>query len=192
MLFPACRGGSRFGRTASPRRACRALIVGVSLLLAACDNGSTTGGGTANSRFVGTYDGVTTAAVSSATRAASVSASLTVFVHNDGLVQIGDAQSTIFASGFLRGSRVRIDADAAALVDGSCSGTITLAGTFEASDGGVEFTGEWSSAGAACFGTAGTIDGQVTASRVSTHARATRVLETSSPALRRAFRQAAE
>jgi len=186
------RGGPRSAR---PTRRLRPLLVGgAALMLAACtDSTSTSGGGTANSPFVGTYQGTTTVAVSSNTGAASVSESATIFVNRDGLVQIGDNASTIYTSGPLQGSAVSLDGDAAALVDEGCSGTITLSGGFKTvAEGGAEFRGEWSSSDARCYDTAGTIDGSLTASRVNTDARASRVLETPFGVLRRAFREAAD
>lgn len=184
---------SPFARATARRLARWALIPAFVLLLAGCGGGSSSGGGTANSRFVGTYDGFTSVTVSANDGAAAASESVTVFVNQDGLVQVGDARSTIFASGPLRGDTLRIDGDAAALVDPNCSGIITLTGVFETGDdGGAGFEGSWSSSDAQCYGTAGTVDGTVTASRVSANARASRVFETSSNFLQRAFRQAAD
>lgn len=193
LVFSSGRGEFRFPRTTSSRLARWALVAGSALLLAACGGGSTTGGGTANSPFVGRYDGATTVTVSARARSGTVTEPITLFVNRDGLVQVGDAQSTIYASGSLRADTVRIDGDAAALVDPDCSGTITLTGVFQAGDGsGAEFEGEWSSVNAFCFGVAGAVSGSLTASRSNTRARASRVFETSSPALRRVFRQAAD
>lgn len=192
-MFPVRGAESGRARRLGGQCAPRVLVAGIVLLLAACGGGSTTGGGTANSPFVGTYDGSTTVNVSSDAGPGTATEPVTIFVHRDGLVQLGDAQSTIYASGPLRGSTVRIDGDASALVDTECSGTISLAGAFEADeDGGAAFQGSWSSSDAACFGVAGTISGLLEATRVSTSARASRVLETSSPALRQAFRQASD
>ncbi len=171
--------------------ALRVLAAGIALLLAACGGGSTTGGGTSNSPFVGTYEGSTTVNVSSDAGPGTATEPVTIFVHRDGLVQLGNAQSTIYASGPLRGNVVRIDGDASALVDADCSGVISLTGSFETDeDGGAAFRASWSSSNTACFGVAGTVSGPLEATRVRTSARASRVLETSSPALRRAFRQA--
>lgn len=190
MLFPR-RG--RLPRTRPSPCAAWAAVIGGALLLAACGGGSTTGGGTANSPFVGRYDGTTTVTVSTRDSSAAATEPITLFVNRDGLVQLGDEQSTIYASGPLRGDAVRIDGDAAALVDPDCSGTITLAGVFRATgENGAAFEGQWSSDDASCFGVSGTVSGQMTASRSDTRARASRVFETSSPALRRAFRQAAD
>lgn len=170
-----------------------ALTAGATLVLAACGGGSTSGGGTANSPFVGTYEGATTVTVSSDAGSGKATEPVTIFVHRDGLVQVGDAQSTIYASGPLRGSSLRIDGDPAALVDADCSGVITLTGDFEAGeDGAAAFEGSWSSSNASCFGIAGSVSGPVTASRTTTNARGSRVFETSSPALRRAFREASD
>lgn len=192
-MFFHGRGGFRFPRTTSSRLATWALAGGSALLLAACGGGSTTGGGTANSPFIGKYDGETTVTVAARARSGTVTEPITLFVNRDGLVQFGDSQSTIYASAPLRGDTVRIDGDAATLVDPDCSGTITLTGVFQAGDdSGAEFEGEWSSVDVSCFGVDGAVSGPLTASRSNTHARASRVFETSSPALRRAFRQAAD
>ncbi|MDZ7840519.1 MAG: hypothetical protein U5R46_06820 [Gammaproteobacteria bacterium] len=187
------RSEPRFGLTTIGRRApCIAASV-LALLLAACGGGSTTGGGTTDSPFVGTYNGATTVSVSTDTGSGTAADAVAIFVHPDGLVQLGDPGYTIYASAPLRGSKVRIEGDASELVDPECSGTVSLTGAFEPNgEGGAEFAGTWSSAGASCFGVPGTVSGPVTASRGSTRARASRVFETSSPTLRRAFRRATE
>lgn len=190
-MMAAARGRScaRLPVAGHPVR--RALVAGLALLLSACGGGSSSGGGTANSPFVGTYEGVTSVTVSSTSGTAAASESVMIFVNRDGLVQVGDAQSTIYASGPLQGNDVRIDSSAATLVHPQCEGTITLAGAFQTDgEGGASFEGNWSSADAACFGAAGNVDGSMTASRINTNARASRVFETSSPALLRAFREA--
>lgn len=192
-MFPVRGAESGRARGLGGQYAPRVLAAGIALLLAACGGGSTTGGGTANSPFVGTYEGSTTVKVSSDAGPGTATEPVTIFVHRDGLVQLGDAESTIYASGPLRGSVVRIDGDASALVDADCSGVISLTGTFEADeDGGAAFRGSWSSSNAACFDVAGTISGPLEATRVRASARASRVFETSSPALRQAFRQASD
>lgn len=190
-MFPVRRVETGRVRTVFDRCMHRVPILAVALLLAACGGGSTTGGGTADSPFIGTYDGSTTVNVSSDAGSGTATEPMTIFVHRDGLVQLGDARSTIYASGPLRGSTVRIDGDASTLVDPDCSGTITLTGAFEdGEDGDAAFQGNWSSSNAACFGVAGSVSGPLEATRATTSARASRVFETSSPALRRAFRQA--
>lgn len=162
----------------------------LALCLTACDSGSTTGGGTSNSLFVGTYEGSTTVAVSTARGTSTVSESVSIFVNPDGVVQFGGDGSTIYASAPLTSRSVRVERDTAALVDPDCSGTIVLTGTFETRGDGAEFNGSWSSSNSSCFGSAGTVSGPVTARRVDPNARASRVFETSSGALRRAFREA--
>ena len=189
MLRARC-GEPRFVRMVFGRPGCRMLIPAFALLLAACGGGSSSGAGTANSPFVGTYNGTTTVTVSSDVGSRTVSEPVTVLVNRDGLVQIADAQSTVYASAPLEGDSVVIDGDAAALVDPGCTGTITLAGVFEAgNDGGATFQGGWSSVGTSCFGIAGTIQGSTTATRVNPAARASRVFETASPVMQRAFGQ---
>lgn len=191
-MLPRCRSDDRFAGTTADQLAPRALALLTAVLLAACGGGSSTGGGTANSPFVGTYNGLTTVTVAADSGSEIVNESVAIFVNRDGLVQLGDAQSTIYASGPLQGSTVRIDRDAAALVDPDCSGTITLVGAFEPGDaGGTTFEGAWSSSNAFCFGVAGTVSGFLTASRINSNARASRVFETYSPVLLRAFKAAA-
>lgn len=186
------RSESRFPRTVVARLARRVLAPIILVLLAACDGGSATGGGTENSHFVGTYHGSTNVTVATDAGTETTRASMTIVVNRDGIVQIGDAPSTIYASGPLTGDTLRIDGDAAALVDPECSGTITLAGTFRA-DGGSEavFRGNWSSNSTSCFGITGTVTGPIDAERIDSSTRASRVLETSSPTLRQVFREIA-
>jgi len=167
------------------------LMLAAAALLAGCGGGSSSGGGTANSPFVGTYDGSTDVTVTTDVRAAA-SAPVTIFVHRDGLVQVADAQSTVFASGPLRGDSIHITSDAASLVATGCSGSITLAGTFTASGDEAAFEGRWFSDRAGCSGVAGQVAGSMSASRVESRARASRVFETSAGVLRRAFAQATE
>lgn len=170
----------------------RALIVSAALALSACSGETTTGGGTANSPFVGTYTGASSARVSAISGVLAAREPVSVFVHRDGLVQFGDAGSTIYVSGYLQGDRVRIREDAAALVHPSCSGVITVAGTFSLSDGGeAAFEGEWSADNVVCFGAPGDLDGPIYAERIKGEARASRVFETNSPVLLKAFRNAA-
>jgi len=170
----------------------RALIVSAALALSACSGESTTGGGTANSPFVGTYTGASSARVSAVSGVLAAQEPVSIFVHRDGLVQFGDAGSTIYVSGHLHGDRVRVREDAAALVHPSCSGTITVAGTFSLSGSGhAAFNGEWSADSVICFGTPGDLDGPIYAERIEGEARASRVFQTNSPALLKAFRNAA-
>lgn len=181
-----------FRRTGVTRSSRRVLALFIVVLLAACDGGSTSGGGTQNSPFVGTYNGSTNVTVATNAGAETASGPITIVVNRDGIVQIGDAQSTIYASGPLTGDTLRIDGDAAALVDPECSGTITLTGTFEAEGGsGAGFRGNWSSGSTSCFGITGTVTGPIEAARIDTDTRASRVLETSSPTLRQVFREIA-
>lgn len=190
-MFRSLSSESRFAATASGRRTACITASVLALLLTACGGGSTTGGGTTNSPYVGTYNGATTVNVSTDSGSGTAADAVAVFVHPDGLVQLGDPGYTIYASGPLLGSKVRIEGDASELVDPDCSGTVSLTGTFESGgEGGAEFAGTWSSTGATCFGVPGTVSGPVTAARESTRARASRVFETSSPTLRQAFRQA--
>lgn len=160
--------------------------------LGACGGGSSSGGGTANSPYVGTYKGSTTVNVAARARSGTVSEPISIYVNPDGLVQIGDGESTIYASGPLHDDSVRIEDQASAMVAGDCSGVITLSGSFSPADeeGGAVFDGTWSSEDLSCFGVTGAVSGPVNASRVDEQARATRVLETASSALLRAFRQA--
>lgn len=181
-----------FPRTGVARPARGVLATFFVVLLVACDGGSSTGGGTQNSPFVGTYNGATNVTVASNAGTETASESITIVVNRDGIVQVGDAHSTIYASGPLSGDRLRIDGDAAALVDPECSGTIILAGTFEAGSGDeVRFRGSWSSDSTSCFGISGTVTGPIEAARVDADTRASRVLETSSPTLRQVFRDIA-
>lgn len=192
-MFRDLRSEFRFAGITSGRRAPSVTVSMLALLLAACGGGSTTGGGTTNSPFVGTYNGATTVSVSTDSGSGTAADEVAVFVHPDGLVQLGDPRYTIYASAPLLGSKVRIEGDASELVDPDCSGTVSLTGTFESDgEGGAEFAGTWSSTGATCFGVPGTVSGPVTASRGSTRARTSRVFETSSPTLLQAFRQATE
>lgn len=168
------------------------LTISAALALAACSGDSSTGGGTADSPFVGTYKGSSTARVSATAGTRTANESITVFVNRDGLVQIGNADSTIYASGPLDGDRVRISGNAAALVDTACTGTITLTGTFSLSGpDGATFDGSWTSENTTCFGTPGELRGPIEAQRIGPDARASRVFETNSPALLEAFRRAA-
>lgn len=167
------------------------MVLVFSVGLGACSGGSVTGRGTSNSPFVGTYKGSTAISVSVEDGSQTVQDSVSIFVHRDGLVQFGDASSTIFASTPLRNSEVGFDGAASALVDPQCGGTISLSGTFSPADNaGASFEGTWSSSSASCFGTAGTVSGPITATRVNSDARASRVFETNSSALLRAFRKA--
>lgn len=192
-MLRSLRCESRFAATTSGRPAPCVTASVFALLLAACGGGSTTGGGTTNSPFVGTYNGGTTVNVSTDSGSGTADDDVAIFVHPDGLVQLGDPGYTIYASAPLVGSKVNIKGDASELVDPDCSGTVSLTGTFESGgEHGAEFAGTWSSAGATCFGVPGTVSGPVTASRGSTRARASRVFETSSPTLRQAFRRATE
>lgn len=192
-MIRSLRSESRFAGTTSGRRTLCITTSMFALLLSACGGGSTTGGGTTNSPFVGTYNGATTVSVSTDSGSGTAADAVTIFVHPDGLVQLGDPGYTIYASAPLLGSKVRIEGDASELVDPDCSGTVSLTGHFEpGGEDGAEFTGTWSSTGATCFGAAGTVSGPVTAARESTRARASRVFETSSPTLRQAFRRATE
>jgi hypothetical protein len=171
----------------------RALLLGAALALAGCGTDSSSGAGTADSPFVGTYRGSSVATVTTPGRTRSAREGFAVFVNRDGLVQLGSAGSTIYASGPLRGDRLDIAIDAGALVDPSCSGIITLTGVFSP-DGPEDkaiFEGRWSSRDLHCFGTAGELDGPITAQRTNPQARASRVFETNSPALQQAFQQAA-
>ena len=169
----------------------QAPILAAALALSACGGGSTSGAGTADSPFVGRYTGSTVITVSAPGRSQTVRESVSIFVNQDGLVQFGDAESTIYASGPLHGSRVRIASDAAALVSDHCSGTITLAGSFSRGPDDAAFEGQWSSINAACFGVSGDVSGPFVAERASPNARASRVFETYSPALLRAFEELA-
>lgn len=166
------------------------IAVVATALLTGCGGGSSSGGGTANSPFVGTYNGAT--AVTVVTRAGSETASnpISMFVNSDGLVQFGADRSTIYASGFLHGNNLRIVANAAVTVDPQCSGTITLSGNFSRDGGSAKFEGQWSSQRAECFGISGTVSGPISAIRSDPHARTSRVFETHNPTLLRAFRGA--
>lgn len=171
----------------------RAAPAAAALLLAACGGGSSSGGGTLDSPYVGTYKGAGTATVSTDTRSRSISDNVTVFVHRDGLVQIGEAESTIYASGPLRGDSVSFSEDAATLIDPDCDGTIVLTGSFSSSaDGNAIFRGRWSSQDTRCFGRRGAVSGTITVERTSPAARASRVLQTGNPAMLKAFRRALE
>jgi len=166
--------------------------VAVALALAACDGGSSSGGGTLDSPYVGTYKGAATATVSTQKRSRSVSDNVTVFVHRDGLVQVGEAESTIYLSGPLRGDSLSISEDAAALIDPHCEGKIELNGSFASPGAGnAIFQGHWSSQDTHCFGVSGSITGTVTVERTGFDARASRVLQTGNPAMLKAFRRAA-
>lgn len=168
-------------------------VLGVIVSLAACDGGSSSGGGTANSPFVGTYKGSSTVTLTTANGSQTLEESISVYVNPDGLVQVGDGEATIYASGPLQGDSVHLEDDAATIVDPTCTGRIGLEGRFSSAvGGGAVFTGSWFSSNASCFGVAGTVSGPVSASRVSPGARATRVFQTSSATLLRAFRQAAK
>lgn len=163
----------------------------LALALASCNGGSSSGGGTADSPFVGTYKGSTAVTLKSESGSHTTSEPIAVYVNPDGLVQVGRGESTIYASGPLHKDRVNITDDAAAMVKPDCSGSITLTGIFSpGGDGGASFTGSWSSDGAACAGVAGELTGTVTATRVSAYARATRVFQTGSEVLQRAFDKA--
>lgn len=162
----------------------------LALVLVACNGGSSSGAGTVNSPFVGTYKGSSAVTVSTAAGSKTLHQTIQVYLNPDGLVQVGDGEATIYASGYLHGNTVRIEDDAATVVDPACSGTVALTGTFTASNSGAAFAGQWSSSGASCFGVAGTVSGPVTATRVATYARATRVFQTNSSTLLRAFREA--
>lgn len=165
----------------------------LALLIAACGGDSSSGGGTLDSPYVGTYKGAGTATVSTDSRSRSVSDNVTVFVHRDGLVQIGEAESTIYASGPLRGDSVSINQDAATLIDPECEGTVVLTGSFSSTtDGNAIFRGRWSSQDISCFGVPGTVTGTITVERTSPGARASRVLQTGNPAMLEAFRRALE
>ena len=167
-------------------------IVGAVLSLAACGGGSDSGAGTANSPFVGTYRGSSTVTVDTPVRSQTVDKAISVYVNPDGLVQVGDGEATIYASGPLHGDSVRLEEDASEIVEAECSGTISLAGKFAQTDGGgAVFTGNWSSGGASCFGVGGTVSGPASATRVSLRARATRVFQTNNATLLQAFRRAA-
>lgn len=182
------RNKCRFPRTVVGGPVLRLLAPVIVVLLAACDGGSTTGGGTADSPFVGTYHGSTNVTVATDAGTETASASVTIVVNRDGIVQIGQSPSTIYASGPLTGDTLRIDGDAAALVDPECSGTITLAGAFTAGGGSeAGFRGNWSSNSTSCFGITGTVTGPIDAERIDSNTRASRVLETSSPTLRQVF-----
>lgn len=169
----------------------RALLISAVLALSACSGDTTTGGGTADSPFVGTYRGSSTVTVTASEGSRTAGEAIAVFVNRDGLVQIGDPGGTIYASGPLAGDTVRISADAPAMVDPACSGTITMTGTFSLT-GGEEaaFSGRWSSDDVTCFDRSGDLSGDVAAERVNGEARASRVFETNSPALLEAFRPA--
>lgn len=187
------RSEFRFAPMSAGRVAAPIITAGLVLILAACGGGSTTGGGTTDSPFVGTYNGETTVSVATDAGSATASDPVTIFVHPDGLVQLGDPQYTIFTSAPLLGNAVAFEGDASELVDPDCSGTISLNGTFSPGDGdGAEFEGTWSSSNAACFGVAGDVTGAAAAARGNIRARTSRVFETSSPTLRRAFRRATE
>lgn len=161
-------------------------------LLAACGGGSTSGGGTSNSVFVGTYSGSTSLTVTSSSGTRSASQRISIYVHEDGLVQLGEDGSTIYASGLLRDDSVYINGDAAILVAPDCSGAISISGSFSIEDEeGAVFDGVWSSTGASCFGVAGEVTGSVTADRTSPSTGSSRVIETNSPALRQAYEQLA-
>ncbi|MFZ0485738.1 MAG: hypothetical protein WAL83_01975 [Arenicellales bacterium] len=165
--------------------------VGLAMALAACGGSSSSGGGTANSPFVGTYHGSTAVTVTAGSGPHTMNEPIAVYVNPDGLVQVGRGESTIYTSGPLHEDSVDITDDAAAMVEPGCSGTITLSGTFSSGrDGGAGFTGTWSSSGASCAGLSGEVSGTVTATRVSTYARATRVFQTGNATLLRVFREA--
>lgn len=168
------------------------LALAAGLTLAACEGGSSSGGGTANSPYVGTYAGSSTVTVSARAGSGTATESISIYVNPDGLVQIGNGESTIYASGPLRDNSVRIRDRASALIGTDCSGTLALSGELSPADedGGAVFLGTWSSDDVSCFGVAGTVSGPVSATRISPAARATRVFETASTALLRAFRQA--
>lgn len=171
----------------------RAAPVAAALLLTACGGDSSSGGGTLDSPYVGTYKGAGTAKVSTDIGARSVSDNVTVFVHRDGLVQVGETESTIYASGPLQGDNVSIEEDAATLIDPECDGTVALTGSFSASgEDKAIFQGRWSSKNVSCFGVPGTVTGTITAQRASPGARASRVLQTGNPAMLEAFRRARE
>lgn len=171
----------------------RALLFSAALALAACGGGSSTGGGTADSPFVGTYKGSSRAAVSASAGTRTAGESISIFVHRDGLIQLGDAGSTIYVSGPLNGDRIHLEGDAAVLVDPDCSGTVVLSGTFTTGNNdSAAFQGNWSSDDVSCFGVSGELGGPVTAQRVNREARTSRVFETNSPALLEAFQRAVD
>lgn len=167
------------------------LALAAALGLAACDGGSSTGGGTQNSPFVGKYRGATTVTVSTPAGTHTAEAPMSIYVNPDGLVQFGDDNSIIYASAPLQGKQVRVKGDAAALVDAECSGSVSITGSFSDNPAGqTAFQGQWSSNNAACFGVHGRVTGRLSARHASPDARASRVFETHSPALLRAFRGA--
>jgi len=174
-----------------PAAAGRLLAATACLVLAACGGGSSSGGGTASPGLAGTYQGSTDLTVSSGQRTRQESSGLKIFVHDDGLVQIGHSVSTIVASTPLLGERIDYQGEAAALVDPACTGSISLQGVFRRSSDTVVFNGAWSSSGVSCFGVPGDVRGAVNARRVEADARASRVFETASPVLTRAFRSLA-
>jgi len=175
------------------RRRLTAAIAAIStLLLGACGGGSSSGGATLDSPFVGTYKGAGTFEVTTGSRSRSTTDNVLVFVHRDGLVQVGETQSTIYASGPLNEQVVVMREEAATLIDAACSGEVFLTGSFNITGGDqAVFRGRWSSREATCFGASGFIDGTVTVERTSTRAKGSRVYQTSQPALRELFRDAA-
>lgn len=171
----------------------RVLALSAALALAACGGDSSSGGGTADSPLVGTYNGTSSVRVSASGGARSAGESIAIFVHQDGLVQFGTSDATIYASGPLQGDMLRIEDDAGALVDPECSGTITLSGKFTLGDAGkATFEGSWSSENVSCFGRPTDLEGTVVAGRVKPGAEASRVFETNSPALLEAFKYPSE
>jgi hypothetical protein len=164
--------------------------IGILLSLVGCGGGSDSGGGTANSPFVGTYRGSSAVTVTTQAGSQTLDETISVYVNPDGLVQVGDGEATIYASGPLQRDTVRLEDDASEIVDPGCSGTINLAGRFAPVDGGgAVFTASWSSSDASCFGVSGAVSGPVSATRISLRARATRVFQTNSGTLLRAFRR---
>jgi len=169
-----------------------ALATAIALLLAACGGDSSSGASTSNSPFVGTYKGTAAVEVRTHLRSRSASQDITVFVHRDGLVQVGETDASVHASGPLDGDSVVLGDTAAALIDPDCTGTVALDGSFSFStNGNALFQGRWSSQNTVCFGVPGALGGRLTAQRTAPTARGSRVFQTGNPAMREAFRRAA-
>lgn len=161
-------------------------LVFLIITLSACGGGTTGGGGTQNSPHVGTYNGtVTLTATAPGVQPVSVSDAIAVFIRQDGTVLLGDSEN-IFATGTLDGNTFSVTAAASVVSDDtSCSGNITITGT--AANGTV--TGTISSSGVTCRGIPINITGSYSATRTSTTANVSSVLQEPSTSLSSALRR---
>lgn len=168
------------------------IFLALAIALSACGGGgsSSTGTGSQNSPFVGSYAGTTTITadvpgVPSASQ--SLTVPISIFVQANGTVLVGDPD-TIFGNGPLNGDSITFQGNAAPVLDDStCSGTITLSGTFSTGDNGVvTFNGSWSSNNVVCDGITLVIGGSLTATRTSTSVNTSRILESVSHPVARA------